>query len=376
MNLEKLLENIKKYNSNEQEIEMIKKAYFYAERLHNGQIRQSGEEYITHPLSVAIILSEIEANTNTIVAALLHDTLEDTDVKKDDISYQFNPHVAMLVDGVTKIGKMNFSSREEEIAGNTRKLLNGITEDIRIILIKLADRLHNMRTLEFKKPDKQKENALETMEIFVPIAYYLGCYSIKSELEDLSFKYINPEMYFELAKKVKKIEETTHDDLHSMLADIHTLLTTNNIPNEVKARTKNIYGIYKRIQQGNKLNEIHDLLALKIIVDNIRNCYAALGDVHSLYTPIHGRMKDYLVQPKTNMYQSLHTTVFGKGENLVQTQIRTFEMDKIATMGLPAYWQDPDVVMNDELKNKFQFFKSLLEINQSTNDNRRFLEEI
>lgn len=202
MNLEHLLENIETYNNNEEDLQMIVKAYHYAEKMHTDQKRQSGEPYIVHPLSVAIILSEIEADTNTIVAGLLHDTLEDTDIKKDDIAHEFNPFVAMLVDGVTKIGKMNFSSREDEVAGNTRKLLSGITEDIRIVLIKLADRLHNMRTLEFKKPEKQKENALETMEIFVPLAYYLGCYRIKSELEDLSFKYINPEMYFELDKKV------------------------------------------------------------------------------------------------------------------------------------------------------------------------------
>lgn len=376
MNLEHLLENIETYNNNEEDLQMIVKAYHYAEKMHTDQKRQSGEPYIVHPLSVAIILSEIEADTNTIVAGLLHDTLEDTDIKKDDIAHEFNPFVAMLVDGVTKIGKMNFSSREDEVAGNTRKLLSGITEDIRIVLIKLADRLHNMRTLEFKKPEKQKENALETMEIFVPLAYYLGCYRIKSELEDLSFKYINPEMYFELDKKVKKIESETHGDLHSMLSDIHTILTDNNISNEIKARTKNIYGIYKRLKEGNKLNEIHDLLALKIMVDDIKNCYLTLGYVHSLFPPVNGRMKDFLVQPKTNMYQSLHTTVFGKGEHLVQTQIRTFEMDKIASLGLTAYWQDENVVMNDELRNRFQFFKSLVDINSSTSDNREFLEEI
>lgn len=376
MNLDHLLECVKIYNSSEEDLQIIAKAYYYAEKLHSDQKRQSGEPYIIHPLSVAIILSEIEADTNTIVAGLLHDILEDTDVNKDDIAHEFNPYVAMLVDGVTKIGKINFSSREEEIASNTRKLLSGITEDVRIVLIKLADRLHNMRTLEFTKPEKQKENALETMQIYVPLAYYLGCYRIKSELEDFSFKYINPEMYFELSKKVTKITEDTKDNLQSMLTDIHSLLADNNIPNEIKARTKNIYGIYKRIKQGNKLNEIHDLLALKIMVDDVKNCYLALGQVHSLYPPVNGRIKDFLVQPKTNMYQSLHTTVFGKGENLVQIQIRTFEMDKIASLGLTAYWQDPEVVMNNELKTRFQFFKSLVEINSSTSDNISFLEEI
>ena len=371
-----LLQEVKKYNKNVEEIKMIEKAYHYADKLHEGQIRKSGESYIVHPLSVAIILAEIEADSNTIIAGLLHDTLEDTNIKKDDIAHEFNPYVAMLVDGVTKINKMNFSSRNEEIAGNTRKLLNGITEDVRIILIKLADRLHNMRTLEFMRPEKQKENALETMEIFVPLAYHLGCYRIKSELEDLSFKYINPETYFELDKKVRKIENETRNDMHSMLIDIQAVLTDENIPSEIKVRTKNIYGIYKRLQQGNKLNEVHDLLALKIMVNDIKDCYMTLGHVHSLYPPINGRMKDYLVQPKTNMYQSLHTTVFGKNEHLVQTQIRTFEMDKHATMGLTAYWQDEEIVMNEELRSRFQFFKSLVEINSSTNDNREFLEGI
>ncbi|HOZ53815.1 MAG TPA: RelA/SpoT family protein [Bacilli bacterium] len=376
MNLNYLLESVKKYNNNEKDIKFISNAYHYAEKLHKNQKRQSGEPYIIHPLSVAIILSEIEADTNTIVAGLLHDTLEDTDIKKNDIACEFNPYVAMLVDGVTKIGKISFSSREEEIAGNARKLLSGIAEDVRIVLIKLADRLHNMRTLEFKKLDRQKEIALETMEIFIPLAYYLGCYRIKSELEDLSFKYINPEMYFELSKKVKKIEKDTYNDLYLMLSEINSLLIDNNIPNEIKARTKNIYGIYKRIEQGTKLNEIHDLLALKIMVEDVKKCYLTLGQVHSLYPPVNGRIKDYIAKPKTNMYQSLHTTVFGKGENLVQIQIRTFEMDKIASLGLTAYWQDPKVVMNDELKTRFQFFKSLLEINSSTSDNKSFFEEI
>ncbi len=376
MSLEYLLRNVRIYNNNAKDLQTISKAYHYAEKLHSNQKRQSGEPYVIHPLSVAVILSQIEADTNTIVAGLLHDTLEDAGIREADIAHEFNPYVAMLVHGVTKIGNINFSSKEEEIAGNARKLLSGITEDVRIILIKLADRLHNMRTLEFKTPEKQKENALETMEIFVPLAYYLGCYRIKSELEDLSFKYINPLMYFELSKQVKKIEDDTRDDLHSMLSDIHTLLTNNNIHNEIKARTKNIYGIYKKLKNGNKLNEIHDLLALKIMVDDIKNCYLVLGHVHSLYPPVNGRIKDFLVQPKTNMYQSLHTTVFGNGENLVQTQIRTFEMDKIASLGLTAYWQDSYVEMNHELKTRFQFFKSLAEINSYTSDNTSFLTEI
>ena len=377
MSLDKLLDNIREYNNNEAELQMINEAYSFAEHLHGDQKRLSGEPYIIHPLAVATTLSEIEADTNTIIAALLHDCLEDTVVKKEDIAHAFNPYVAMLVDGVTKISKINFSSKEDEIAGNTRKLLCGITEDIRIILIKLADRLHNMRTLKYhKNPEKQKENALETMEIFVPIAYYLGCYGIKSELEDLSFKYINPEMYYQLNKKISKIERNTNDDLHLMLNNIESLLNNEGIPNDIKFRVKNIYGIYKRIQRGNKLNEIHDLLSLKIMVNEISDCYLSLGLVHSLYPQVPGRFKDYIYSPKTNMYRSLHTTVFGEGENLVQTQIRTHEMEKIASLGLTVYWQDENIVMNDELRSRFQFFKSLVEINQSTSEDREFVEAI
>ena len=373
-----LLINLSEYNPDA--ISDVKKAYDYASYLHNGQVRQSGEPYISHPLNVAYILSEMHADSDTVCAGLLHDTLEDTNIKKEDIAHDFNQNVANLVDGVTKLAKMNFSSKQDQNYANTRKIITGITDDARIIIIKLADRLHNMRTLEFKSEFKQKENSLETMEIFVPLAYYIGAYRIKSELEDLSLKYLKPDVYKRIGEKKIKLEEASGDILKEMLYKIETLLNDRNIPNEIKVRTKNIYGIYKRLSEGHKLSDIHDLLALKIMVDEIENCYIGLYLVHSKYKPINDKFKDYICNPKTNMYRSLHTTVFGPEDRLVQTQIRTFDMDKIASFGLTAYWDiekgKARDVMQDDLKQKYQFFKSLIEINSIFGDNQQFVNQV
>ena len=376
--LEDLLDKLREYNPTE--VEVVKKAYYYAESLHKGQLRQSGEPYISHPLNVAYILTEMHADKDTICAGLLHDTLEDTNITKEDIAHDFNQNVANLVDGVTKLSKMNFSSKQDQNYANTRKIITGITEDVRIIIIKLADRLHNMRTLQFKSEFKQKENALETMEIFVPLAYYIGAYRIKSELEDLSLQYLKPDMYRKIEERKLKLEETSNCCLNEMLYKIERLLQNRNIPNEIKVRTKNIYGIYKRLNEGQKLSDIHDLLSLKIMVDEIENCYITLGMIHKEYHPINDKFKDYICNPKTNMYQSLHTTVFGPDDRLVQTQIRTFDMDKVASFGLTAYWdlekgQARDVMQKD-LKQKFQFFKSLTEINSMFGDNQQFVNQV
>ena len=373
-----LLNKIEEYNIEEKEI--IKKAYNLANNLHNGQIRQSGEPYISHPLNVAYILAEMHADTDTICAALLHDTLEDTDIQKEDIAHEFNSNIANLVDGVTKLAKMNFSTKQEQNMANTRKIITSIKDDVRIIIIKLADRLHNMRTLSFKSEFKQKENALETMEIFVPLAYYIGAYRLKSELEDLSLQYLKPDTYKKIAEKKLKIEEDSSNCLKEMLYKIEHLLNNKEIPNEIKVRTKNIYGIYKRLNEGQKLSDIHDLLSLKIMVDNIENCYRTLGMIHSEYHPINDKFKDYICNPKTNMYKSLHTTVFGLDDRLVQTQIRTFDMDKVASFGLTAYWEvergKARDIMQKDLKNKFQFFKSLIEINSMFGDNQQFVQQV
>ena len=378
MTKEDLIEMIKSYNPNE--VEIVRKAYEYADLLHSGQFRQSGEPYIIHPLNVAYILAEMHADRDTVCAGLLHDTLEDTNVTKEDIAYDFNQNIANLVDGVTKLAKMNFSSKQDQNYANTRKIITSITDDVRIIIIKLADRLHNMRTLEHKSEFKQKENALETMEIFVPLAYYIGAYRIKSELEDLSLKYLKPDIY----KKIEEKKNIAHKDselcLKEMLFKIKKILSDRNIPNEIKVRTKNIYGIYKRLNEGNKLSDIHDLLSLKIMVYNIENCYKTLGLIHGEYHPINDKFKDYICNPKTNMYQSLHTTVFGPDDRLVQTQIRTFEMDRVASFGLTTYWDinkgNARFVMQEDLRNKYQFFKSLIEINKVFGDNQEFVNQV
>ena len=375
---EDLISLVSSYNI--EEVEYIKKAYEYAHSLHEGQYRQSGEEYITHPLNVAYILSEMHADRDTICAGLLHDTLEDTKITKEDIAHDFNQSVANLVDGVTKISKLNFSSKEDQNLANTRKIITGITEDVRIIIIKLADRLHNMRTLEYKSEFKQKENALETMDIFVPLAYYIGAYRVKSELEDLSLKYLKPDMYKKSFNQKLLIEEKYDEALKEMYYKIERILNDKNIPNEIKIRTKNIFGIYKAFESNKRLSDIHDLLSLKVMVDEIENCYRCLYYVHSLYPPINSKFKDYICNPKTNMYQSLHTTVFGPEERMVQTQIRTFDMDKTASFGLTAYWDinkgKARDVMQSDLKEKYQFFKSLVEIDSMFGDNQEFVSQV
>ena len=376
--IDDLLEVISTYN--QEGLEQVKKAYLYAYKLHSGQFRQSGEPYISHPVNVAYILAEMHADIDTICAGLLHDTIEDTDITKEALICDFNPSVALLVDGVTKLAKMNFSSKEDENLANTRKIITGITDDVRIIIIKLADRLHNMRTLQYKSSFKQKENALETMEIFVPLAYYIGAYRIKSELEDISLRYLKPSTYKKLEEKKAWIEKDSNGCLQEMLYKIKKMLNDREIPNEIKVRTKNIYGIYKRLNDGYKLSDIHDLLALKIMVDEVDNCYRTLGLIHREYHPINDKFKDHICNPKTNMYRSLHTTVFGPDDRLVQTQIRTFDMDKIASFGLSAYWDIKSGQARDEmqkvLKEKTQFFRSLTEINKAFGNNQEFVSQV
>lgn len=369
---------LKKYDK--EDISEIKKAYEFAKLLHEGQYRQSGEAYITHPLNVAYILAEMNADKDTICAGLLHDTVEDTKIINEDIATLFNPSVAKLVEGVTKISKLNFSSKQAQNMANTRKIITGITEDVRIIIIKLADRLHNMRTLQFKSEFKQKENAMETMDIFVPLAYYIGAYRMKSELEDISLQYLYPDKYKAIQDIQLKIKDDSKQCLEEMLYTIDGILTDKDIPHHIKMRTKNIYGIYKKLESGYKLSDIHDLLALKVMVDDIANCYQTLGLVHSKYHPLNDKFKDYIFNPKTNMYRSIHTTVFGENDRLVQTQIRTFDMDQIASFGLSSYWNinkgNAREVMQEDLKNKYQFFKSLVEINHVFADNQEFVRQV
>ena len=380
MSIEKLLKNVAVYNNSIDDMVMIMKAYNYADTMHKGQIRESGEKYITHPLNVAYILSEMHADCDTLCAGLLHDTLEDTKATKEELEILFNPDVAMLVDGVTKISKLNFSSKSERESANMRKIINGITEDVRIIIIKLADRLHNMRTLEYKTPFKQKENSVETLDIFVPLAYYIGAYRIKESLEDISFKYLKPDEYKKIEDDLNNISVTYNDCLLEMLNTIDSILNDDSISHDIKVRTKNIYGIYRRFKQGYKFSEIYDLLALKVMVESIKDCYVTLGLVHSKYHPLNAKFKDYIANPKTNMYRSLHTTVFSNDEKLVQTQIRTFEMDKIASFGLPAYWDinkgNARDIMQEKLRSETHLLTDLKEIDENYKDNEQFIKKV
>ncbi len=372
----------------------IKRAYELAEQLHSGQTRQSGEPYITHPLNVAYIMTQFYSmvDADTLCAALLHDTIEDTDITKEEIEEEFGHDVAVLTDGVTKISKLNFregQSQEREYA-NMRKIITSLRVDVRIIMIKLADRLHNMRTLQYKTKEKQEENAVETLELFVPLSYYIGAYRIKSELEDLGFKYAEASLYEEISGLKEKIEQESKDCLLEMYKKISTVLKDKEIPNEIKVRTKNIYGIYnslshKESSEERKINldnlrSLHDLLALKVMVEEIDDCYKTLGYIHREYKPVPQKFKDYICNPKTNRYQSLHTTVFGPNEHLVQTQIRTFDMDKIASFGLTAYWslnqEGAREKMQKDLREKYQFYKYLTEIDKGFSNNKEFIEHI
>lgn len=376
--IDSLIESIKGYDVTM--VNDVLKAYQYALKSHSGQLRESGEEYITHPLTVAYILSLMKADKETICAALLHDTLEDTKLEKEDILNEFGEVVAELVDGVTKLSKMNFSSKQDRNYANTRKLMISLTSDVRVILIKLADRLHNMRTLEYKKESKQKDISIETMEIFVPLAYNIGAYQLKGELEDLSLSYLKPLEYKKVKEETDLLLMQSEGFLKEMLSNISEILSDKNIPNEIKIRIRNIYGIYRRRCEGQEMRNIHDLLALKVLVDNVSLCYLSLGYVHSLYKPINGKFKDYICNPKTNMYSSLHTTVFGPCDMLVQAQIRTHEMDKIDSYGIAAYWdlcgKDAGKVMQEVVEKKCQFFKSLVELDEQYTDNRRFVEQV
>ena len=370
-----LIELVNEYDDVEKE--KIKSAFEYAKYAHQGQKRQSGEDYIIHPLMVACILARMHGDSNTICAGLLHDTLEDTKTTKEDLISLFNEDIANLVDGVTKFSLVNFNSKEEIECANTRKIITSITSDPRIIIIKLADRLHNMRTLDFKTKEKQIKIANETMNIFVPLASYIGAYHIKTELEDLSFKFLNPSKYHEILEKKHYFEEDVRENVFEMQMKIHNFLNDKNVPNKMKIRTKNIYGIYKKMQRGYTFYEMHDLIALKIVTKEIDDCYKVLGLVHSMYHPINFKFKDYIASPKTNMYQSLHTTVFGFKNNLVQIQIRTNRMDRLNSYGLTSYWENnkenAKEIMLNELKNKYQFFKVIEYLDNKCESDKEFV---
>ena len=376
---------ILKYNPDA--LPMVEKAYEYADNLHKGQNRKSGEPYIIHPLNVAFILASLHADQDTLCAGLLHDTLEDTKLTKEQLIKDFNPEIAKLVDGVTNISKLNFTNKTDEDNANTRKILNSLKEDVRIIIIKLADRLHNMRTLEFMKPIKQIEKSIETLNIYSPLAYYIGAYDIKSELEDIAFSYLNPDKFIEIEEMKNRIKEDNAPSLREMRDNIQKLLDLSSenkrIGNESYVKDyefKNNYGIYKKIEEGKKINEIHDLIMLKIILERVSDCYGTLGLVHSQYKPINKHFKDYICSPKTNMYKSLHTTVLSPRGRPVQVQIRTSNMDKVASNGITTYWDlkkgEARIVMQKELTEKLQFFKTLTQIDSMFEDNEEYVSKV
>ena len=379
-----LIRTVRRYHPSD-DITMIEKAFQIADKAHKGQMRKSGEAYIIHPLSVAIVLGELEMDKETIVAGLLHDVVEDTVMRIEDIEIEFSPDVALLVDGVTKLKNLHLSvqgdktrERFEMQAENLRKMFLAMAKDIRVIIIKLADRLHNMRTLKHQPRESQIRIAKETQEIYAPIAQRLGISKIKVELDDLSLKYLEPEAYYDLVEKIaqrKSIREQYVDDL---VAEVREAISEAGIQADIDGRAKHFFSIYKKmVNQGKTLDQIYDLFAIRIIVDSVKDCYAALGVIHEMYKPIPGRFKDYIAMPKPNMYQSLHTTLIGRDGQPFEIQIRTYEMHRTAEYGIAAHWKYKEASDGKNVKvqeeAKLSWLRQILEWQQDMSDNREFM---
>ena len=375
-----LIARVTKYHPSA-DISLIEKAYKIASEAHKEQFRKSGEPYIIHPLWVGIILADLEMDKETIVAGMLHDAVEDTVMTLDDITREFGSEVALLVDGVTKLGQLSYSKDKLEVqAENLRKMFLAMAKDIRVIIIKLADRLHNMRTLEFMTPTKQQEKARETMDIYAPIAHRLGISKIKIELDDLSLKYSNPQVYYQLVRDLNERKTKREEFVQQIVAEVSKHMENANIKAKVYGRVKHFFSIYKKMVNQNKtLDQIYDLFAVRIIVDTVKDCYAALGVIHEMYTPVPGRFKDYIAMPKANMYQSLHTTLIGPSGQPFEIQIRTEEMHKTAEYGIAAHWKYKEsgdgtkgVAKNQE-EEKLSWLRQILEWQRDMSDNREFL---
>ncbi|NLP29279.1 MAG: bifunctional (p)ppGpp synthetase/guanosine-3',5'-bis(diphosphate) 3'-pyrophosphohydrolase [Clostridia bacterium] len=375
--LQKLMDVINKNCANANK-EIIEKAYYFASEAHKEQKRESGEPYVTHPAEVACILAEMGMDSNTIAAGLLHDVVEDTQYTYEDVKNEFNVEIANLVEGVTKLSKIKYKSKEEQKADNVRKMLLAMTKDIRVIIIKLADRLHNMRTLKYRTVQKQKETAKETFDIYAPLAHRLGISKIKWELEDLAFRYINQAEYYDLVKKVaeKRVEREAYITL--IVEQLQANLVKSNIKAEIDGRPKHFFSIYRKMVNKNKsIDQIFDLTAVRILVDTIRDCYAALGIVHTMYKPIPGRFKDYIAMPKPNMYQSLHSTVIGPQGKPFEIQIRTFEMHRTAEYGIAAHWKYKEkgsVDSASDIDRRLSWLRDILEWQRETSDAEEFME--
>lgn len=374
-----LITGIRKYHPS-YDISMIEKAYRLAHDAHEGQVRKSGEPYIIHPLCVSIILADLELDKETISAGLLHDVVEDTLMTVEEVQQQFGEEVALLVDGVTKLGRLNYSKDKVEVqAENLRKMFLAMAKDIRVILIKLADRLHNMRTLQYMVPEKQKEIARETMEIYAPIAQRLGISKIKIELDDLALKYLNPDVYYDLVEKIALTKNKREDFVYTIVHQVRSHVEVAGIEAQIGGRVKHFFSIYKKmVNQDKTIDQIYDLFAVRIIVETVKDCYAALGVIHEMYKPIPGRFKDYIAMPKPNMYQSLHTTLIGPNGQPFEIQIRTFEMHKTAEYGIAAHWKykesaDGKASSSKREEEKLSWLRQILEWQQDMSDNREFM---
>ena len=376
-----LIKSIRKYHPSD-DISQIEKAYRIAREAHKDQKRKSGEPYIIHPLCVAIILADLELDKETIIAGILHDVVEDTIMTLDEVEKEFGAEVALLVDGVTKLTQLSWSMDKVEIqAENLRKMFLAMAKDIRVILIKLADRLHNMRTLQYMKPEKQKEKARETMDIYAPIAHRLGISKIKVELDDLSLKYLKPEVYYDLAEKISLRKDAREAFVQSIVDEVSAHIREAGIKARVDGRVKHFFSIYKKmVNQDKTLDQIYDLFAVRIIVETVKDCYAALGVIHELYKPIPGRFKDYIAMPKPNMYQSLHTTLIGSTGQPFEIQIRTYEMHRTAEYGIAAHWKYKEsgsgkIAAGDEAA-KLSWLRQILEWQREADNSKEFLNMV
>lgn len=374
-----LINSVLKYHPST-DISMIEKAYKVASEAHEGQKRKSGEPYIIHPLCVAIILADLELDKETIVAGLLHDAVEDTWMTYEEVEKEFGSEVALLVDGVTKLGQLSYSADKVEVqAENLRKMFLAMAKDIRVILIKLADRLHNMRTLQYMRPEKQQEKARETMDIYAPIAMRLGISKIKVELDDLSLKYLKPDVYYDLVHKVALRKSEREQFVGAIVKEVKKHMDDANIKAQVDGRVKHFFSIYKKmVNQDKTIDQIYDLFAVRILVDTVKDCYAALGVIHEMYKPIPGRFKDYIAMPKPNMYQSLHTTLIGPNGQPFEIQIRTYEMHRTAEYGIAAHWKykessDGKAPVGKSEEEKLNWLRQILEWQRDMSDNKEFM---
>ena len=375
--IQKLIDKVQSYNP-EADTDIIREAYYFAEKHHEGQKRNSGEDYIIHPFNVACILAEMNMDVSTIIAGLLHDTIEDTSVTYDDVKEKFGEEVADLVDGVTKLKMLSYQTKQEKQAENIRKMVLAMAKDIRVIIVKFADRLHNMRTLEYMTPEKKHDKGLETIEIYAPLADRLGMSRVKSELEDLSLRYLDPKNYYKLVDMINKRRSEREELIDDLIRDISNQLKRTGIAADITGRPKNFYSIYKKMmKKGKTFEEIYDLQAIRILVDDVKDCYGALGVVHTMYKPIPGRFKDYISMPKPNKYQSLHTTVIDDKGETFEVQIRTWEMHKTAEYGIAAHWKYKEgAKKSTTFDENLTWLRQLLEWQKDLKDPNEFIETL